>query len=235
MRHHRFYPSRQGNELRWLANFRDKLPGYAAVLGLTAAQVAAALADCAWLEYLLTVWLPAERAFDQACTEALLTARAGTGAGAMSLPTFNPPGPPSGVSAVAPGAQERILALVQALKRSGKCTETIALDLCIVGSATTGPDLTTLMPVLKAMVSGNAVHLKWGWQGKRVWLSTCEVQVDRGDGKAFGVLTMATRPGCVDKHPFPAERTLWSYKAVYRANDARVGQWSQTVSVAVGG
>ena len=235
MRHHRFYPSRYGDEVSWLANFRLKLPGYAAVLGLTIAQVAAAVADCAWLEYLLEQWLPAERGFDQACTETLLAARSGSGAGAMSLPTFNAPAPPSGVSAVAPGAQERIFALVHVIKNSGKCTDSISADLGIVGSAAAGPDLSAVLPVLKATVSGDRVSLKWGWQGKRVWLSSCEVHVDRGEGAGFVLLTVGTRPGCVDKHPFPATRTVWSYKATYRANDSAVGQWSQTVSVAVGG
>ena len=211
------------------------MPGYASALGLTVGQVAAAVADCAWLEYLLEQWLPAERGFDQACTETLLAARSGSGDGAMSLPAFNPPAPPSGVSAVAPGAQERIIALVQALKRSGKCTDSIGADLRIVGSAAAGPDLSAVGPVLKANVSGDRVRLKWGWQGMRVWLSSCEVHVDRGGGAGFALLTIGTRPGSVDKHPFPATRTVWSYKAIYRANDAEVGRWSPTVSVAVGG
>jgi hypothetical protein len=219
----------------WLGNFKEKLPGYATALGLTVAQVADAVADCAWLEYLLKSWLPAERAFDQACTETLLAARSGAGAEAMSLPAFNAPALPSGVAAVAPGALERIIALVYVIKNGGKCTDSIGADLGIVGGAAAGPDLNAVTPVLKASVSGDGVSLKWGWQGKRVWLSSCEVRVDRGDGAGFVLLTMGTRPGCVDKHPLPATRTVWSYKAIYRANDAEVGQWSQTVSVAVGG
>ena len=211
------------------------MPGYASALGLTVAQVAAAVADCAWLEYLLESWLPAERAFDQACTESLRSARSGSGDGAMSLLTFNAPALPNGVSAVAPGAQERIFALVRALKRSEKCDASIGADLGIVGSAAAGLDLSAVQPVLKATVSGDRVSLKWGWQGMRVWLSSCEIHVDRGDGAGFVLLTVGTRPGCVVKHPLPATRTVWSYKATYRANDSEVGQWSQTVSVAVGG
>jgi hypothetical protein len=235
MRHKRFYPSRNSAQVVWLANFRNKLPGYASALGLTVAQVAAAVADCAWLEYLLGSWLPVERAFDQACTESLREARSGSGDGAMSLLTFNAPALPDGVSAVAPGAQKRIIALAQALKRSGKCDDGMGADLGIVGSAAAGLDLSAVEPVLKATVSGDRVSLKWGWQGMRVWLSSCEVHVDRGDGAGFVLLTVGTRPGCVDKHPFPATRTAWSYKATYRAEDTAVGQWSQAVSVAVGG
>jgi hypothetical protein len=78
------------------------------------------------------------------------------------------------------------------------------------------------------MVSGEAVHIGWGNNGSRAFLSGCEIQVDRGDGKGYGLLT-------VDTQPFPAGKAVWSYKAIYRADDAQVGQWSQVVSVAVGG
>lgn len=59
--------------------------------------------------------------------------------------------------------------------------------------------------------------------------------MDRGDGKGFVLLTVDTTPNYVDTQPFPAAKTVWSYKAIYRADDAQVGQWSQPVSVAVGG
>jgi hypothetical protein len=44
-----------------------------------------------------------------------------------------------------------------------------------------------------------------------------------------------TTPNYVDTQPFPATKAVWSYKAIYRADDAQVGQWSQVVTVAVGG
>ena len=73
-------------------------------------------------------------------------------------------------------------------------------------------------------------------QGRnRAWLTGCEIQVDRADGKGDGLLTVATTASYVDTTPFPATKTVWTYKAIFRANDVEVGQWSQTVSVAVGG
>jgi hypothetical protein len=33
---------------------------------------------------------------------------------------------------------------------------------------------------------------------------------------------------------FPATPAKWTYRAIYRVNDQRVGQWSPTVSVMVG-
>jgi len=91
------------------------------------------------------------------------------------------------------------------------------------------------VPLIMAKVSGGAVRVDWGYQGNRAWLSGCEIQVDRADGKGFGLLTIDTTPKYTDTQPFPATRTVWTYKAIYRADDVQVGLWSQPVSVAVGG
>ena len=193
------------------------------------------MADCGWLEYILELWLPAGRAFDKAATDASLLAQTGKGSGNMSLPTFTPPALPTGVTAVAPGALSRIFALVQIIKNSGKCTDVIGADLRIIGSVASGPDLSTVEPVITAKVAGGAVHIGWGYDGNRAWLSGCEIQVDRGDGHGYVLLTIDTTPNYVDTQPFPTAKTVWSYKAIYRADDTQVGQWSQPVSVAVGG
>ena len=39
----------------------------------------------------------------------------------------------------------------------------------------------------------------------------------------------------VDTEPFAATPTKWTYRAIYRVGDQRVGQWSKSVSIAVGG
>jgi hypothetical protein len=49
------------------------------------------------------------------------------------------------------------------------------------------------------------------------------------------MLTYDTTPGYVDTQPFPATPTKWTYKAIYRVGDAQVGQWSNPVSITVGG
>jgi hypothetical protein len=42
-----------------------------------------------------------------------------------------------------------------------------------------------------------------------------------------------TTPGYTDTQPFPAASVKWTYKAIYRLDDAQVGVWSQPVSVTV--
>ena len=75
--------------------------------------------------------------------------------------------------------------------------------------------------------------IKWGWGGYVSYLDAIEIQVDRNDGKGFVLLTMDTTPGYTDTQPFPTAKTVWTYRAIYLANDARVGVWSQNVSIAV--
>ena len=58
--------------------------------------------------------------------------------------------------------------------------------------------------------------------------------MDRGDGKGFVPLAFDTTPGYVDTQPFPATPTKWTYKAIYRVNDAQTGQWSNPVTITVG-
>jgi len=139
------------------------------------------------------------------------------------------------VSAVVPGALNRIFAVVQLIKDSGKATDAISNDLGIVGTAQPQPDYTTLQPVISAVIFGNHVNLKWGWGGYSAWLDSCEIQVDRGDGKGFGFLTIDTTPGYTDTQPFPTAKTVWTYRAIYRQGDGQVGVWSAPVSLAVGG
>ena len=235
MKHARYYPERHIDQVAWLANFKDKLPGYATALSLVTGQVTAAVADCGWLQYILELWLLEARAWLKSCTAAALTAQTGTGTGAMTLPGFTAPALPTGVTAQAPGALDRIFALIQVIKKGGKCTDAIAADLRIVGTEAGAPDLSTVEPIIKVKVSGSEVLVNWGWQGNRAWLASCEIHVDRADGHGFGLLTIDTTPNYTDTQPWPANRTVWTYKAIYRADDAQVGRWSQPVSVTVGG
>lgn len=129
----------------------------------------------------------------------------------------------------------RIFTAVQDIKNGHKLTDTIAAELNLVGSELSGPDMATLQPVISATVSGSEVMIKWGWGGHRKFLQACEIVVDRHDGKGYVPLTIDTTPNYNDTMTFPAAKTIWSYKAIYRDEDVQVGQWSQIVSVTVGG
>jgi hypothetical protein len=235
MRRNNYYPLRQADQILWLGNFANKLTAYTTTLGLTAGQVTAIIADCNWLIYVLQTWLPAARNWALAGTDAATEAQTGTGVTALVLPVFTAPALPAGVVAVNPGALNRIFALAQIIKDSGKSTEAINTNLGLVGSAQTAPDVATLKPALAATISGTQVNVKWGWGGNSAFLDSCEIQVDRGTG--FGLLTIDTTPNYTDTQAFPAagQTALWKYKAIYRQGDDRVGQWSDVVSIPVAG
>ena len=233
MKRNAYYPSRQADQLVWLANFANKLPGAAAPLGLPATTVTAAVADCGWLIYVLQVWLPAVRNWAQSGTDAANEAQTGAGAAPQVLPVFTTPPLPAGITPVVSGALNRIFALVQQIKDNSDCTDTIATNLGIVGGGQTPPDLTQVQPALDTSISGNLVTVIWGWGGNSAYLDACEIWVDRGDGKGFVLLTIDTTPGYTDTQPFPANPVRWTYKAIYRLNDAQVGLWSNPVGVTV--
>ncbi len=176
-----YFPTRMGDEVNWLVNFINKLPLYATALGLSAAQVTAAVADALWLVYVMQAWLGAVRAFSLACTDA------------------------------------------------------IATDLRIVGSEKTGPDYATLTPKIEVSLTATGVLVAWTWGGFAQYLDMIEIQVDRGDGKGWVLLTYDTTPGYTDTAAQPATPTKWKYRAIYRVGDQQVGQWSAEVSITVGG
>jgi hypothetical protein len=65
--------------------------------------------------------------------------------------------------------------------------------------------------------------------------------VDRNDVNGFVFMTIHTEPNSPDPDPAPAPlpppgtSMVWRYKAIYRFHDEQVGEWSDVLSVMVGG
>jgi hypothetical protein len=228
-----YYPAAQNDQIVWLTTYANQIQILGPGIGLTPAQIAAIVADCLWLVYLLQSWLPATRNWSQTGTNIMAAAQTGDGSALMALPVYVTPALPNGTAPVNTGALTRIFAVVQDIKNGGQCSPTDQATLGIVGSAQSGPDFTTLQPVFTVSIVGGQVVIKWTWGGYAAWLDAIEFQVDRNDGKGNVLLTIDTTPGYTDTQPFPAAHTVWTYRAIYQVNDARVGVWSQPVSVAV--
>jgi hypothetical protein len=215
-----------------LQTFKNGIGNYSAVIGVTAAQMTAQAADAAYFDFVLKCMnLMANGALQWTGWKNL--ARGGgtpPASGAPVAPVF-----PTTVPAVALGIEARFRALVQLIKANANYNPTIGLALGIEGAEQTGPDLTTIQPVIDALATGNHVNVKWGWGGNSAFLDICEIQVDRGDGKGFVLLTFDTTPGYTDTQPFPAAPVIWTYRAIYRVGDNQVGVWSLPVSVTVPG
>jgi hypothetical protein len=77
------------------------------------------------------------------------------------------------------------------------------------------------------------VFIRWGWDGNGDYLDAIDILVDRGSG--YTHLVTDTTPNYIDGTPPPATAEKRTYKAIFKVGDARVGQWSDEVSITVGG
>jgi hypothetical protein len=206
------------------------LPGYATVLGVAAETLAAVLADDKYFDYCLK----SQAILQHAAREATYWRDIMRGGGPLP-PTGAPVAPvlPEPPTAVNPGIESRYRSLAKVIKGNKNYNAAIGTALGIEGSQQSGPDLTTIQPVIRVYVSGNAVLVDWGWQGYSAWLDLCELQADRGDGKGYVPLAFDTTPGYTDTAPFPTTPVKWTYRAIYRVGDAQVGVWSAPVSITV--
>jgi hypothetical protein len=214
-----------------LETFKNTIGGYAAMLGLSPAQVTAQAADADYFQYVLACQAMMRNGGIQWTGWKDLVRDGGTPppAGAPVAPTF-----PAAVPAVEPGIEVRFRNLVKQIKPHANYNEAIGEALGIEGPQQTGPDLTTVQPDIEATINGNRVEIGWGWNGNSAFLDLCEIEVDRNDNKGSILLTYDSTPNYVDTAPFPATPTKWTYRAIYRVGDQRVGQWSKPVSVTVG-
>lgn len=241
MKHNSYFPTNVPEQILWLTNFFVKLIVHGTALGLSAPQIAAAVADCRWLIYLLGSFRPAERAWAKANTDYLRDAKFGEGDTVLVLPDFDPPTlpvadpAPGGLPAVVPqkpGALSRIFALVDDLKKVA--SEAIATDLGIIGTEMAPPPPPeSFQPVIQVKRVGAHIVIEWGWGGLRDHVEMLQIQVDRGAG--WTDLAFDSTPDYNDTHPHPATLTTWKYRAIWRADDAQIGIWSAEVSVVVGG
>ena len=214
-----------------LQTFASAVGTYAAGLGVTPVQVTGQAADANYFSYTLQCQEIMQNGSKQWTSWKDIQRRGGNvpPTGVPVVPTF-----PVAVTPVGPGIEIRFRALVKQIKASTDYNASIGQALGIEGTPQVGPDYATLAPVLGLSISGDRVNIDWGWQGYSAFLDQCELQVDRGDGKGMVLLAIDTTPGYTDTQAFPNAPAKWSYQAIYRVDDNRVGQWSSPVSIMVG-
>jgi len=224
-----FMPSTDEGKNGLMLNVATRLPGFQPTLtAITLADVTNQAADSLYFNYILTC-VVATTTYGREWTAYKNAARNGTGPtlGPLPVAPVIAPAPP----AVAPGIIQRFLALVARIKTSPGYTDAIGQALGIIGAEHT-QDPTTAKPVLVLTIAAGLVIVGWD-KGDMTGL---ELHVDRGDGKGFVFLALDTVPDYTDTFELPAGQAgLWKYMAIYRQGDDRVGQWSDTVSIAVAG
>jgi hypothetical protein len=214
-----------------LTAFKNAIGAYTATFGLTPLQISTQANDADYFAYVVACQDIAVKSGQQytGWRDILRDGGAPPASGVPMAPVF-----PAAVAAVAPGVEARFRALVKLIKAHGSYNPPIGEVLGIEGPSLSGPDFATFKPVLTLEPQGGQVLVRWNWQGYRGFLDAIEICVDRGDGEGFQLLTIDTTPGYTDTAPFPAAAARWSYKAIFRVGDQRVGQWSDVTTIAVG-
>ena len=222
-----YLPSTDAGKNVWLTNFNAKIPAYAGPLGLLAADTASVAADAAFFNFTLNTQQQII-AYSQQWTSYKNAARDGRTASLGAVPVT--PAIGAAPTMVAPGIFNRIALLIARIKAAPGYTDAIGQTLGIVGADST-VDVNAMKPVLTATVNSGAVTVGW----KKSGMDGIELQVDRGTGFVF--LAIDSIPDYTDSAALPAagQSALWKYKAIYRLNDERVGQWSDVVSLPVAG
>lgn len=209
-----------------LTLFKNNIGDYVTTYGLTTGQVTGQANDADYFAYILAVQdVCATCAQEHTAWKELIRfgGEPGTPPADAEFPTA--------VAPVAPGIEKRFRDLVKQMKNHPAHNTAAAEALGIEGPVQTGPDFSVLKPVLRLELNGGLVVVRWGWEGYGEFLDMAEIQVDRGSG--WQMLAYDTTPNYTDTTALPATAAVWKYRAIYRVGDARVGQWSDVVSITV--
>ncbi len=212
--------------------FKRAIGDYAATLGLSPAQIASQAADADFYGYVSAIQRLMQNG-GQSWTSYKAALRRGPETAAATVPSA-PTFPPA-VAPVAMGVEARFRGLLRVIKANANYNEGIGRALGIEGAERAAPDVATVQPELGVTINGGKVEVDWGWGGHAAHLDMIEIRVDRGDGQGAIFLAHDTTPGYTDSAPFPATPAKWTYTAIYWLDDHAVGQWSDPVSVVVGG
>jgi len=205
---------------------KNNIGGYAAGLNISAPQMAAQAADADYFTYAIAVQAVCRNCAEQWTGWKDLMRDGGDPGLAPGTGGF-----PPAVPAVAPGIEARFRELARYMKAQSGYTPSVGEALGIEGSVQSGPDMSAFRPLLTLRFEGGQVIVGWGWQGQAKFLDLIEIHVDRGSG--YVLLAYDTTPNYTDTTPPPAGGAKWTYKAIYRVGDHRVGQWSDEASISV--
>ena len=159
--HQDYFPTRHGDQIPWLKNYRNKIGSYQTAGGFTSAEIAAQVADADFVLILLETWLAYIAAFSQSATayvQLICYGPLSTTISAVPLfngnPTVGPPPLPAWPTIVAPGALLRIFAFIAAMKKKPFYTHAIGEDLGLIGPEAVF-DPSAVPPVKSEALSGS--------------------------------------------------------------------------------
>ena len=223
-----FIPRNNADLDIFLRNFVGKLPQHAAVLNISAAEIAALTADSAMLTYFLTQlkWFEAEwekrREYGKTFIDGELGAIMGAFPGIST--------PPAAPAAVPAGLIRRLVNMIIKIMHTASYNEYIGRDFgIVVATKTKTTSKADSKPILRITLEGGRPVIKW----VKGSMDGVDLYVDRNDGKGFVMLYGCNGAKYKDMSVLPDVITTWTYKAVYKIGVEQVGSFSEASSIAV--
>jgi hypothetical protein len=226
--HRRYFPANIKSQLVWANNHLTALEQLAGALDIPAAFLTAARADLAHMEAFYR-WRDQAAGLAREYTQAIERAGWDTGGEPVTTQPHDPATLGIDTTVTIPaGFYRRLLANIDALQTSPKCTPEVKRQLFILapgaGAAAAAPGLLHLSPAARACFTGGEVIL----QGRlprpaRLW----RVLVDRADGAGAQEAGIAVGAKFTDHHPLPEKPATWTYTVELRdKTDTPVGKVS---------
>ena len=246
-----YLPGDDKGKSDYLTLFSAKLATYAALLGITPAELASAAADADAFKFAV-LSLKAYKDYVEGYTQTKNILRDKEGTPLAAWPALPPVA--MAPALVPAGIFKRNARLVGRIKKNDNYNDQIGKDMGIIGAETPELDPATLKPVIKVvLVSGGHPELQWN---KPQGVDGTHFFVKRG-GKAteptpgtpmpapgagatpagFTFLATDTEPNYIDTAALPAqgETAIWTYLSIYFRNGENIGQYSAEVKVTVTG
>jgi len=211
-----------------LDNFCNKIDGYAATLGVGAAQIVSIKDDRNMFKYLMLM-REAYKTKTQDVTRYKNILRKGPTGTPLGVVPF-PPVFAASPAVVASNIEDRFRKLVAFIKAATNYNDAIGEDLGIIGDENE-VDPSTLKPILIGALDAGRPLIKW----TKATATSIDIYVERVAGSGFSFLANDSQPDYIDTFPIPDGVTsvVWKYKAIYKIGDEQVGMWSEAISITV--
>ncbi len=227
MKHNYYLPHNDAGKILWFENFFGKLAGYATLLGITAAQMAALENDKKMFTTVVST-LQQIKDFLKSLATFKIEISNGKATGDKNMPLPAAIVPPV---AVVEGIFNRVGELVAAIKLNPAYTDTIGNDLGIIGTEI-NPDFATAKPLPKLSIRNSLAYVKW----KKEHTDAADVYADYDDGGGFKFIARITVNHFADPHlPAAGITKIFKYKLRYVVDDHQVGFWSDDEEITVTG
>ena len=222
-----FIPNGDAEKVIWLGNFKSKLPNYAAVLGLTTADLNAVNNDYNMVKYIVDMLAAYKQTTSNIVAYKNLLMHAHNQQHLGSIPIITLSAAPA---AVTEGVFDRVSKRAQTIKASPAYTNAMGNDLGIIAPSET-IDTLTMQPVLTVKLDAGRPHIKCV-KGNA---DAIDLYADRKDGAGFVLIGRLLKLDYIDITSLPAGIALqeWNYKAMYVIGNDQVGLMSGVVSIVV--